>query len=92
MTRSKSWILPTLAALLLSCPAVRAAPMRDWPVTTQYDHGADVRVVQSLLAAQGSLVAVESFFGRRTEKALRQFQPAHSSPPAAKRATQPGKL
>ncbi len=54
-----------------------ASPLRDWPVFTLGDHDGTVHALQLLLTAQGYSVTADSFFGRATQKALRQFQHAH---------------
>ena len=60
----------------ISVPA-NAAPLRNWPSVTLGQHDGTVRVLQALLATHGYNVSADGFFGRATEKALRQFQKAH---------------
>ena len=58
-------------------PHAWAAPLRNWPTITLGEQETNVRALQSLLAAHGYKVSADGFFGKATQKALRQFQHTH---------------
>ena len=70
-------LFSTAALFFILCVCAWAAPLRNWPDMSLGQHDRTVRVLQYLLSAQGQRVPADGFFGRGTQKALRQFQQAH---------------